>query len=314
MIDVMLRPRPSHLHHETTRHGKTVWYVRIGDGPRTRIRTPFGSPEFGEEYRAAVEGRAPIAPTRSSATDSLVWLVARYRGSSAWSDLSPATRRQRENIFKHVLATAGDVKFAKITRKVIVEGRERRKATPAQANNFVKAMRSLFKWALDSELVREDPARDVTMLKVKGEGFHPWTEEEVAAFEMRWPVGTRERVAFDVLLYTGLRRGDAVRLGRQHVRDGIFAIKTEKTGVEIVAPILPQLAQSLAAGPTGDLHFIAGVRGRPMAKESFGTWFKQACVAAGFPGSAHGLRKAGARGEQWRHGSTAKGNLRLDRR
>ena len=31
---MMPRPRPPHLHQETNRHGKIVWYVRIGKGPR----------------------------------------------------------------------------------------------------------------------------------------------------------------------------------------------------------------------------------------------------------------------------------------
>ncbi|WP_367399424.1 MULTISPECIES: tyrosine-type recombinase/integrase [Methylorubrum] len=125
--------------------------------------------------------------------------------------------------------------------------------------------------------------------------FHTWTEEEVARFEAHWPVGTRERLALDILLYTGLRRGDAARLGRPHVRNGVVRILTEKTSQEVTIRILPPLAASIAASPTGDLTFIAGERGRPMTKESFGKWFRDACVAAGAPGQAHGLRKAGAR-------------------
>ena len=100
-----------------------------------------------------------------------------------------------------------------------------------------------------------------------------------------------------MLIYTGLRRGDAVRLGRQHVRDGIATIKTEKSGytVEVSLPILPVLAKTLEAGPCGDLTFIAGENGRPLAKESFGNLFRKACNAAGLRGrSAHGLRKAAA--------------------
>jgi len=96
-----------------------------------------------------------------------------------------------------------------------------------------------------------------------------------------------------VLAYTGLRRGDTVRLGRQHVRDGVATLKTEKSGfkTEVSLPILPVLAETLAAGPCGDLSFICGERGEPLTKESFGNVFKDACKAAGVPGSAHGVRK-----------------------
>jgi integrase len=134
----------------------------------------------------------------------------------------------------------------------------------------------------------------VKLLNVKTDGFHVWTDDEAARFEARWPIGTRERLAFDLLLFTGLRRGDAVRLGRQHIKDGVFRIKMEKNGVVVEAPVLPPLARSIDAAATGDLAFIAGERGKPMTKESFGNWFREACQSAGVPGSAHGLRKAGA--------------------
>jgi integrase len=98
------------------------------------------------------------------------------------------------------------------------------------------------------------------------------------------------------LLYTGLRRGDAVRLGRPHVRDGVATIKTEKSGftLEVTLPILSVLQATLDAGPCGDLTFIAGANGRPLTKESFGNEFKSACKEAGVPGSAHGVRKIAA--------------------
>lgn len=100
----------------------------------------------------------------------------------------------------------------------------------------------------------------------------------------------------DLLLYTGLRRGDCVRIGRQHCRNGVATLKTEKSGftVEVSLPILPVLETTLDAGPCGDLTFIAGANGRPLTKESFGNEFKAACKAAGVPGSAHGVRKIAA--------------------
>jgi integrase len=117
----------------------------------------------------------------------------------------------------------------------------------------------------------------------------------IATYEARWPSGTRQRVWLDVLVYTGLRRGDAVRFGRQHIRNGIGTIKTEKTDTVVTLPILPVLMKTLDAGPCGDLTFIAGENGRPLTKESFGNLFRKACREAGLRNrSAHGLRKAAA--------------------
>ena len=127
-----------------------------------------------------------------------------------------------------------------------------------------------------------------------GGGFHAWTEAEIDAFEARWPIGTRERLAFAILLYTGLRRGDAAILGRQHVSDGVILMRAAKTGTQLTIPILPELQFAVEAAKTGDLTFVAKASGKGMSKEGFGNWFGEACRAAGVPGSAHGLRKAGA--------------------
>ena len=100
---------------------------------------------------------------------------------------------------------------------------------------------------------------------------------------------------FGVYCFTGLRRGDAARLGKQHIRNGVITIDTEKTGTRVTIPVLPELAEILAAGPLGELSIIASKKGQPMRKEVLGTLFKKACVAAGIQGkSAHGIRKAAA--------------------
>lgn len=296
MIGAMPRPRPPNLHRETTRHGKAVWYVRAGKGPRIRIKAEFGSSEFDLEYRAALTG-APLAAKGAPSVKTLAWLLERYRETAAWGRLSVATRRQRDNIFVHVLETAGRQDFAKITKATILAGRERRGGTPAQARNFLDAMRGLFRWAESSSHIKNDPTAGVANPpRKKGDGFVAWTEANVEAYQRRWPLGTRQRVWLDVLLYTGLRRGDAVRFGRQHVRNGIGTIKTEKSGFNMTCtlPILPVLTETLEAGPCGDLTFIAGERGQPLTKESFGNLFRAACKAAGVPGSAHGVRKIAA--------------------
>ena len=296
-MDAMPRPRPPHLHRETTRHRKAVWYVRVDKGPRIRLRAEYGTSEFEAEYQAAVTGGPRSTSKGAPAAGTLTWLVDRYRETGAWTVLSAATRRQRENILLHVLKTAGDKPFARIGAATISAGCERRAQTPAQARHFLDAMRGLFRWALKAGLVKADPTASVENPQIrKGDGFIPWTEEHVDAYERRWPIGTRQRVWLDVLLFTGLRRGDVVRFGRQHVRDGVGTIKTEKSGftVTVTLPILPVLADTLAAGPCGDLTYIVGEGGKPLTKESFGNLFRAACNAAGVPGSAHGVRKIAA--------------------
>ena len=280
-----------YLNHERTRHGRMIWVVRVGKGPRTRMRAPYGSPEFLAAYHAAISSPAAVKP-RKPDEGTFAWLWNLYRASPAWAELSPATKKQRENLIRVALERAGDQPLEVWNRKFIVASRDARAATPAQAANFLKTLRGLFRWALDVEHVEADPTVNVRALKQRTEGHHTWTADEMAAFEARWPTGTRERLAYDVLVWTGLRRGDASRLGPRHVRDGEITIATEKTGRVVTLPVLKPLADSIAASPTGAETFIACLDGSPMVKEGFGNWFAEICAAAGVPGRAHGLRKA----------------------
>lgn len=288
----MPRPRLPYLQRHVTRHGKVAWYVRMGRGALVRINGEYGSLDFSEAYRAAVAGEKPPA-VGAPAKDTLAWLIALHRASAYWEGLAPATKKQRDGIFREALKAAGTWPVADIDKQVIIAGRDRRSKTQTRARHFVATMRSLFKWALGADLVQIDPTQGVETKKPKG-GIPPWTDDDIAKFEKRWPRGTRERVMFDVFLYTGLRIGDAATLGRQHVRAGIISIDTEKTGMRVTIPVLAPLAATLKAGPVGDLAFIATQAGNPLLKNSLGNAFRDACRAASVNKSAHGIRKAAA--------------------
>jgi site-specific recombinase XerD len=95
----------------------------------------------------------------------------------------------------HVLKTAGREPLSRITRKAILDGRDRRAATPSQAKNFLSTIRGLFAWATDCNLVTSDPTQGIKSkrAKAKSDGFPVWTDDEITAFEKRWPRGTRQR-------------------------------------------------------------------------------------------------------------------------
>ena len=289
----MARKLPQFCYREVTVHGQVRYYFRRRKGKRTRL-PEFDTPDFWEAYTRALEDQAPKRSARAS-HGTLEWLIEIYRSTSDYQGLSPATRRQRDNIFSGVLKTAGDANYTTITRSVIVKGREKRIATPAQSRNFLDAMRGLFRWAAEAELVETDPTAGVkNPRRAKGPGFAAWSEDDVQAYCARWPIGTRERVWFEVLINTGLRRGDAVLLGKQHVKDSVATAQTGKTGMEVNVPLSPVFLELMDKSPTGDLAFISGGRGLPLTKESFGNMFRKACAEAGVSKSAHGLRKLAA--------------------
>jgi integrase len=287
------RPRPPYLSREVTRHNTVVWYVRR-NGKRIRLRAEFGTPEFDAEYQAAI-ANTPKRQKSDTVAGTLAWLIECFRDTAAWQARSESTRAKWDGLYRQAIKAAGNVLLSAITPKAIRAGLERRAHTPGQAQHFLNAMRALFRWAVKNQFVKIDPTVGIAApARRRDAGIRPWTEDDVTAYEKRWPIGTRQRVWLDVLLYTGLRRGDAVRLGRQHVRNDIATIKTEKTGTVVTIPILSVLAETLAAGPCGDLSYIAGARGQPMVKSSFSNEFAIACRAAGVRGSPHGVRKIAA--------------------
>ena len=323
----MPRPRPPHLHREANRHGNVVWYVRVAKGLRIRIRAEYGTPEFEAAYQSALQGKQPEGPGKA-ARGTLEWLFRLYRQTTAWTDLARSTRYKREKIMMRVLGTAGHQMVSAINEAHIIAGRERRAATPASAQAFIDTLHGLFKWAVSVKLAANDPTLNVkvkTKSKRKG-GYPPWTDEDMAKFEARWPRGTRERVMFDILAYTGLRIGDVATLGRQHlkqrtimidgqpVRRTVISIDSEKTGMRVELPLLPQLKETLDAGPTGDLAFIVTRRGYALEKGRAGDQIRGCGQSCGGgreigPRDAQGGRDTGCR--EWGDRARARGDLRM---
>ena len=302
----MIRPNWPGLERRVSRHGKVCWYVRVGHGERTRLLAKQGTPEFRIEYEAALaaalKGEKPPKPKdKGPSIGTLNWLWAQYVKSSAWGTLSLSTQRQRENIMKHVLESAGAMGVEKITKAIVVAGRERRQKTPSAANNYLNCLSRLFGWAVESEFMAANPADGVKLLqRPKSGGFPEWTEADVAKYEAHWKLGTRERLAFAVHLYTGLRRGDAVRLGRQHFKHGVIEIKAEKNGADLTIPIHPGLVEAIKACSISNLHLLETSHGKPWgSKESYGNTFHEWALQAGVveegqPKNSHGIRKCAA--------------------
>jgi integrase len=316
----MPRPRPPHLQRGVSRHGKRYWFVQMKRGaPKIRIpdELKFGTAEFDAAYQVAVTSAPKVKePQIKVSKGTIEWAWILYKQSGSWQSKSKATQRQRSNIMKHVLESAGSTAVSDISDAAVQDGVDRRSNTPSQAKNFAQMMRQFFKWLVKNKIIGKNPCDGLELPKrPKTGGFKEWTQDDILKYETHWPIGTRQRVMLDIYAYTGLRRGDAARVGKQHISKTTVMESDPQTGemVEVVKktinltteksqggtavhlPLLPVLERTLDASPTGDLAFICTESGRPFAKESLGNAFKDACVAAGvLDKSAHGLRKAAA--------------------
>ena len=168
---------------------------------------------------------------------------------------------------------------------------------PHAARSWLATLRSLCQFGVKRRYLRSDPTANIKQRAIKGDGFHTWSEEEIAKFEARHPVGSKPRLAFALLLYTAQRRSDVVRMGRQHIRDGVLTVKQQKTGVELPIPVHPELRAILDATPSEHLTFLITATGKPYGGNAFTEQFRNWCDAAGLSQRCkpHGLRKAACR-------------------
>jgi integrase len=173
-------------------------------------------------------------------------------------------------------------------------------ATPFGQRNLLNTLRALFDWAVSEGRVPSDPTLGVKRVTAETKGYRTWSDVEIERFEATHAIGTRARLAFALLLYTAQRRSDVVRMGPQHIHQGVLTVDQRKTEgqdeAHVVIPVHPKLAQIIAETPSGALCFLVTDSGAPFSPAGFGNWFRQICDEAGCKGvSAHGLRKAAAR-------------------
>jgi integrase len=311
----MPRRLPAGCVEDRDRHGNSRIYFRTKSKPKVRLRGTPWTPEFMAEYEAAKAGASP--PQRKGIpSGTWRWLCVRYFTECGdYLRLDDRTKHVRRGIlegtFDEPIAPGSlklfrDFPLSKLTNDAIEVLRDRKLAFPEGANSRIKAIRAVFKWAATKKgqdgkpLISHNPARDVSYLKSNNpSGSHTWTLEEVRQFERRHPIGTKARLALALLLFTGQRRSDITRLGRQHVRDGKIAFTQFKgrnrNPKRLVLPIVQALQQVIDASLCGELAFLVNDLGRPFTDAGFGNKFRDWCDQAGLRHcSAHGLRKAGA--------------------
>jgi integrase len=296
----MTRLRLQYIHRFRDRHGKVRHYFRRDGFRRVPLPGLPGSDQFMAAYQAALAGdtapKLPIGATRTR-PGTVSALVVSYYSSSEFRTLSEATRATYRGIIERFRAEHGDKRVALLGREHIAKMMAKKVETPAAANNWLRMVRLLMRHAREAGLRGDDPTVDVRGIKIKTEGFHTWSEGEIAAFEAKHPKGTRARLALALLLYTAQRRSDVIRMGRQHISDGALRIRQQKTGIVVEIPVHPDLRATLDATPSEHLTFLTTKHGEPFTAPGFTNWFRECVEDAELPkGCApHGLRKAAAR-------------------
>nr|KZA96507.1 hypothetical protein A4A59_05280 [Rhizobium leguminosarum] len=224
-------------------------------------------------------------------------LIAQYYKSSAFTTLERSTQSTYRNQIEQFRKDHGPKPVSALKAKHVdaLLGAVAAKST-AQAHKLRKRLATLMRLAVKWEFTTENPMLHAERIKHKTKGYEPWTEDDIAKFYSHWPQGTSQRIAVEILLFTGLRRSDVVRLGRQHIQNDRIVTKIKKSGdmVEVSIPIHASFRQVLDTITHNHLNLIVTAYGSARSDKAFTNWIIEAAREAGLPPhrSPHGLRKA----------------------
>jgi integrase len=245
-----------YLFQDVDRHGNVRIYFRRKGQPKIRLIERPGTPAFEAEYQRAFRGLSHhrSALQTPAGRGTLRWLCEQYYASAKFRSLAESTRKVRRGILDEICARYGNFPHSEMEARHVAKLRDEKSAFPEAANNRVKVLRQLFGWACLPEYrhAEKNPARDVSKLpSANPEGIRAWTEADAAHYEACHPIGTKARLAFDLLIYTGVRRSDVVKLGPQMEREGKLLFSETKGSSRTIKthelPILPPLRHSIDA-------------------------------------------------------------------
>jgi integrase len=276
--------------------GAAFHYFRRHGYPRVRLPGLPGSREFVEAYQRALDSQQmPVGATRTKLGTVNAAIVGYYDSMMFFGSLAPSTQAIRRQILERFRTDHGDKPIALLPKKFIVLTIGKLK--PSVATNWLSAIRHLMQYAVSANLCEVDPTQGIKLKTPKSDGIYTWSEQDIAAYEAVHGVGTKARLALALGLYTGQRRNDVLRMGCQHIHDGILSVKQQKTGAALRIPVHPDLRAIIDATPGGHLTFLLTRTGKPYAGDNFSEQFRAWCKAARLPEkcSFHGLRKAACR-------------------
>ncbi len=279
------------------RHGKRRHYYRRPGCVAVALPGEPGSKAFMDAYHQAEE----TAPKREigaalEVPGSFGALIARYYKSAAWQALSDQTRSTYRNTLEGFRARHGALPVRGIRQRHITAMLDEKAGKPGAQQNLRKALKNALTVGVGLGWIDANPMDGMRRPKKAVQGFRAWERADIAAFEAKWPTGSRERLALALLLYTAQRRQDVVRMGRQHISGDLIRVRQQKTGTELMVPIHPKLKLELDAAPKDNLTFLMTQYGEPFSSAGFTNWFTAKAKEAGLPerSTPHGLRKAAA--------------------
>ena len=287
--------RLKYVHAFRDRFGRMRYYFRR-HSKRTALPSLPGSGEFMAAYATQLgETSKRIAARPKAAPGTFAALAVRYFGSPQYLSLSPTSRINYRRVIDSFLEHHGHRQVNQMTREHvdIIIGKMANK--PGAGIVLLKRLRTLVRYAVALGWTDRDPTAGVKAYRTKE--IHTWNEQEIAAFERRWPEGSRELLAFALLLFTGQRGSDVHRMLWKNFNGDTIRVAQQKTAAKLSIPIHQYLNHLLAIADRNCTTILATAYGKPFSVKGLGNMVSAAIRAAGLPTRCkpHGLRKAAAR-------------------
>ena len=269
--------------------GKTYRYFRRKGCLPVQLPGEPGSREFNAAYEAALTEK-PMPANRHNA-GTLGRLIAEYYSSVDFANLKPSSRKLYRIVLDPIARQHGHRLVNDMGRENARKIIETIGATkPGMANLTRSVLKRVLRYAVDRGWRNDNPVAGIAPYKIGTR--HTWSDEQLDAYEARWPLGTRERLAYATLLYSGQRGGDVVKMARPKGATDQAGAGKDRDGTGHPDP--SDWRAAINARPSNGVRLIGDERGRPIKRPALTLLIHRAAEAAGLPPecTAHGLRKA----------------------
>jgi site-specific recombinase XerD len=263
--------------------------------------------KFLTAYLAAMN--APVAPVASREKHGTVaWLAAEYLASLDFTGRPKSMKDRHRRYIEAFRVEFGDLPAAAFDQIRVEKAFAKMIDQPSKANQWLDAMRDLFKYAVKLKLMVVNPAADIDKRKSNNpDGHHCWTLDEVKLAREKFAIGTPMRLAIEAINALAFRRSDVIRVGLPntyagHLEDGRPATflkytqhkNRERKPVTVETPIPAELLAIIkATKATGLKTWLVGKRGGAFNEQGFTDWFSDQMAKARMNPlcTPHGLRK-----------------------
>ena len=205
----------------TDRHGKRRYRFRKNGRPSCYLPGEYNSAEFRAAYEKAMQGKPAVAdPSRLAPQGTFNWLIERYLTTPEFHKIGKVYKRNLSYQIDRFRREYGDCFIADL-RPEHVEAIIYKKAdTPSSANERLKLIRRLCRFAIKRGWLQADPTIGVKKYDTNPDGYYTWTEADIAQFEAHHDLKSKATLAMRLMLFTGARRENAAKLGWQNIKPG----------------------------------------------------------------------------------------------